>query len=149
MHVSALWADPVFSASRRFCVCRHHALLAQICRMDSICCMAFMWLWRVRELVELSALPTKQLESTFPKKSMVLCILLTKKKTASLQKQNTNRIGPLNVDLDLLTGSVRTFPGGWLTRSIWDLPLGSLVELSTTFAHAILEYHLFRHRSWV
>jgi hypothetical protein len=55
--------------------------------MDSICCMAFMWLWRVRELVELSALPTKQLESTFPKKSMVLCVLLTKKKTASLQKQ--------------------------------------------------------------
>jgi hypothetical protein len=36
--------------------------------------MPIMWLWRLRELVELSALPAKQLESTFPKSSMgIVC----------------------------------------------------------------------------
>jgi hypothetical protein len=75
----------------------------------------------------------KKLVSTFQKREHGILCWLTKKENRIAPKANANQVESLNVDRDLLTGSVRTFPGGWLTRCILDLPLGCLVELSTTF----------------
>jgi hypothetical protein len=53
--------------------------------MDSICCMPIMWLWRVRELIELFCVAGLATRIDIPKVEHGICV--TKKKIASLESQ--------------------------------------------------------------